>query len=75
MQGSSGAIASLLCTFRKRRRIDEEKLSTAYNYYKFDPERQRCEKMWKLLRRQFSLDKTEEHMNEGLKNSRVKLCK
>lgn len=57
-----GASTSSLCGFRTRhRRIEEEDLSTPYNHYKcLSPK----DRMGKLLRRQFSLDRTEEVSNE-----------
>ena len=66
-----GASTSSLCAFRRHRRIEEEDLSTPYNHYKClspkDRDREK-EKAGKLLRRQFSLDKTEENANEGAEN-------
>lgn len=57
-----GASTSSLCGFRNRhRRIEEEDLSTPYNHYKcLSPK----DRVGKLLRRQFSLDRTEEVSNE-----------
>lgn len=57
-----GASTSSLCGFRNRhRRIEEEDLSTPYNHYKcLSPK----DRVGKLLRRQFSLDRTEESNNE-----------
>lgn len=59
-----GASTSSLCGFRNRhRRIEEEDLSTPYNHYKcLSPK----DRVGKLLRRQFSLDRTEEVSNESI---------
>lgn len=55
-----GASTSSLCSFRRPpRKIDEEDLSTPYNHYKCLSPKQR---IGKLLRRQFSLDRAEECM-------------
>lgn len=59
-----GASTSSLCGFRGRhRRIEEEDLSTPYNHYKCLSPKERA---GKLLRRQFSLDRTEEIINETM---------
>ncbi|KAG5862219.1 hypothetical protein JTB14_027660 [Gonioctena quinquepunctata] len=52
-----GASTSSLCGFRRHRKIEEEDLSTPYNHYKCLSPKQR---VGKLLRRQFSLDRAEE---------------
>ncbi|XP_074040194.1 retinal guanylyl cyclase 2 isoform X2 [Leptinotarsa decemlineata] len=52
-----GASTSSLCGFRRHRKIEEEDLSTPYNHYKCLSPKHR---VGKLLRRQFSLDRTEE---------------
>ncbi|KAI4466322.1 dde superfamily endonuclease [Holotrichia oblita] len=60
-----GASTSSLCGFRRHKRIEEEDLSTPYNHYKcLSPK----ERVGKLLRRQFSLDRTEEILNENSQN-------
>lgn len=53
-----GASTSSLCGFRRHRKIEEEDISTPYNHYKCLSPKQR---VGKLLRRQFSLDRTEEY--------------
>ncbi|KAK4880380.1 hypothetical protein RN001_008526 [Aquatica leii] len=58
---------------RHRGRIhDEDDLSTPYNHYKCLSPKERA---GKLLRRQFSLDKTEEVSNELSHGSTPRLCK
>lgn len=52
-----GASTSSLCGYRRHRKIEEEDLSTPYNHYKCLSPKHR---VGKLLRRQFSLDRTEE---------------
>lgn len=52
-----GASTSSLCGFRRHRKMEEEDLSTPYNHYKCLSPKQ---KVGKSLRRQFSLDRTEE---------------
>lgn len=66
-----GASTSSLCGFRNRhRRIEEEDLSTPYNHYKcLSPK----DRVGKLLRRQFSLDRTEESSNECMHVSKILL--
>ncbi|XP_022901089.2 retinal guanylyl cyclase 2 isoform X1 [Onthophagus taurus] len=67
-----GASTSSLCGFRRHKRIEEEDLSTPYNHYKcLSPK----DRVGKLLRRQFSLDRTEEINNEGSQNISPRLCK
>ncbi|KRT83108.1 Adenylate and Guanylate cyclase, partial [Oryctes borbonicus] len=67
-----GASTSSLCGFRRHKRIQEEDLSTPYNHYKcLSPK----ERVGKLLRRQFSLDRTEEILNENSQNVSPRLCK
>ncbi|XP_068903394.1 retinal guanylyl cyclase 2 isoform X4 [Tenebrio molitor] len=56
-----GASTSSLCGFRRHRKIEEEDLSTPYNHYKCLSPKHR---IGKLLRRQFSLDRTEESRTE-----------
>ncbi|KYB27701.1 Retinal guanylyl cyclase 2-like Protein [Tribolium castaneum] len=56
-----GASTSSLCGFRRHRKIEEEDLSTPYNHYKCLSPKHR---IGKLLRRQFSLDRTEEIRTE-----------
>ncbi|KAL3281132.1 hypothetical protein HHI36_004354 [Cryptolaemus montrouzieri] len=56
-----GASTSSLCGYRRHRRIEEEDLSTPYNHYKCLSPKHRS---GKLLRRQFSLDRTEESRHE-----------
>lgn len=59
-----GASTSSLCGFRGRhRRIEEEDLSTPYNHYKCLSPKERA---GKLLRRQFSLDRSEDVAKETL---------
>lgn len=59
-----GASTSSLCGYRRHRKIEEEDLSTPYNHYKCLSPKQR---VGKLLRRQFSLDRTEELRHEEAK--------
>lgn len=57
-----GASTSSLCGYRNRhRKIEEEDISTPYSHYKSLSPKQR---IGKLLRRQFSLDRTEESRAE-----------
>lgn len=57
-----GASTNSLCGYRNRhRKIEEEDISTPYNHYKCLSPKQR---VGKLLRRQFSLDRTEESRTE-----------
>lgn len=69
-----GASTNSLCGYRRHWKIEEEDLSTPYNHYKSLSPRHRS---GKLLRRQFSLDRTEEsRLEDGL--SRImspRLCK
>ncbi|XP_044752438.1 retinal guanylyl cyclase 2-like [Coccinella septempunctata] len=65
--------SSLSCGYRRRRRIEDEDLSTPYNHYKCLSPKHRS---GKLLRRQFSLDRTEESRHEDfLRVMSPKLCK
>lgn len=52
-----GASTSSLCGFRRHRKTEEEDLSTPYNHYRCLSPKQ---KIGKLLKRQFSLDRAEE---------------
>ncbi|XP_045470449.1 retinal guanylyl cyclase 2 isoform X2 [Harmonia axyridis] len=65
--------SSLSCGYRRRRRVEDEDLSTPYNHYKCLSPKHRS---GKLLRRQFSLDRTEESRHEDyLRVMSPKLCK
>lgn len=66
-----GASTNSLCGYRNRpRKIEEEDISTPYNHYKCLSPKQR---VGKLLRRQFSLDRTEESRTEE-SSPHVSLC-
>lgn len=52
-----GASTSSLCGYRRHRKPEEEDLSTPYNHYRCLSPKQ---KVGKLLKRQFSLDRAEE---------------
>ncbi|XP_044266465.1 retinal guanylyl cyclase 2 isoform X2 [Tribolium madens] len=67
-----GASTSSLCGFRRHRKIEEEDLSTPYNHYKCLSPKHR---IGKLLRRQFSLDRTEEIRTEDSLHTSPRLFK
>lgn len=52
-----GASTSSLCGYRRHKKTEEEDLSTPYNHYRCLSPKQ---KVSKLLKRQFSLDRAEE---------------
>lgn len=52
-----GASTSSLCGYRRHKKAEEEDLSTPYNHYRCLSPKQ---KVNKLLKRQFSLDRAEE---------------
>ncbi|KAK9879684.1 hypothetical protein WA026_006744 [Henosepilachna vigintioctopunctata] len=68
-----GASTSSLCGYRRRRRTDEDDLSTPYNQYKCLSPKKRS---GKLLRRQFSLDRADDSRHDDfLKVMSPRLCK
>ncbi|CAG9814279.1 unnamed protein product, partial [Phaedon cochleariae] len=69
-----GASTSSLGGFRRHVKIEEEDLSTPYNHYRCLSPRQR---VGKVLRRQFSLDRAEEvaRVDDRLLRTSPRLCK